>query len=943
MQEATYHELARIEHKTKARVYAKHGMHGKAESHKLRAAHHANFGTLVSTKRDALPISAHGRSLFRTLKDDERLLAQQRDKLRQLKEKAAGAPARLNAAWDEARPDSIIEYDNAGPSSFVDEIKAPSSPHTRTQSSTVRKSPPGDAQIRPDTRGMQENHTHSLVAVPYKLLLEQAQQAHGDASKSELRRRKLVYRQVLDKLQTVSERPISAQISRQVTIGEIADRFGTEAETIMAHIKHAEDESIEASSARKSTHLRKIESKYFPNGWDESGSADLRLVPYFAFFGLSDEIEAPSSPQTRTQSSTVRKSPPGDAQIRPDTRGMQESHTHSLVAVPYTLLLKQARRDNASKSELERRRSVYYSVMRSLIGAFRSNRAPNYSGIWNAEATIGEIAQRFDKDTVAIMEYIQEAEDKSIESQSARNLTHLRKIQSTGFPDDRHTETGSVDLRSVSFHVFFGLADMPRDTTNADVEDSGSSQEQHKCILRYNNNARKCMKVAVSHEEPANAQCKYDPPLKRCKLTKACIFAENKCRLARHDEAPGAPDKGNCHLSKEGRCLKLKQSDEIPARIETGQTGAQRKRSNKESDAGAPARRSGQVRSCMLSTDAGAHGKRPKCRVAPENYIPKTEDGVCTYNTNSGRCGLVKASGCMLSETGRCKKAPRDHQLTEDDKRECKMYENGRCMRTLYEHQRQTRYIREEHKRREFDIGDERREAAERAAIDSEPDAPLSDEDEADDSDEDEAGDSDEEHVQPAYDSYEDEADDSEEEPVQPVQKRKAAKGRLMVEDDDDDDESEQTRAQRKAAAATAKEKRKREAAERAQREAREKARKAEAAARTSQMWDTYLEKEHLTKTQEEHPADVTKALRALGLNKLPTQADARRAFMELNKGHPDEMLRREMMQRKKDQQGDEMQRSIPTQEEKEKQLLRFKEDLSHWQVIRRHLKSMNR
>jgi hypothetical protein len=44
MQEATYHELARIEHATKARVYAKHGMHGKAESHKLRAAHHASFG-----------------------------------------------------------------------------------------------------------------------------------------------------------------------------------------------------------------------------------------------------------------------------------------------------------------------------------------------------------------------------------------------------------------------------------------------------------------------------------------------------------------------------------------------------------------------------------------------------------------------------------------------------------------------------------------------------------------------------------------------------------------------------------------------------------------------------------------------------------------------------------------------------------------------------------
>jgi hypothetical protein len=124
MQEATYHELARIEHATKARVYAKHGMHGKAASHKLRAAHHASFGTPVSTKKDALPISAQGRSLFRTLQGDSRLLVQQRDKLRQLKEKAVSNvyendPASLNAAWDEALPDSIIEHDDAGADSYV--------------------------------------------------------------------------------------------------------------------------------------------------------------------------------------------------------------------------------------------------------------------------------------------------------------------------------------------------------------------------------------------------------------------------------------------------------------------------------------------------------------------------------------------------------------------------------------------------------------------------------------------------------------------------------------------------------------------------------------------------------------------------------------------------------------------------------------------------------
>jgi hypothetical protein len=44
MQEATYHELARLEHAAKANVYARHGMYRKAESHELRAAHHSNFG-----------------------------------------------------------------------------------------------------------------------------------------------------------------------------------------------------------------------------------------------------------------------------------------------------------------------------------------------------------------------------------------------------------------------------------------------------------------------------------------------------------------------------------------------------------------------------------------------------------------------------------------------------------------------------------------------------------------------------------------------------------------------------------------------------------------------------------------------------------------------------------------------------------------------------------
>ena len=52
MHEATYHELARLEHATKARVYARHGMYGRAESHQLRAAYHASFGAHAPSPRE---------------------------------------------------------------------------------------------------------------------------------------------------------------------------------------------------------------------------------------------------------------------------------------------------------------------------------------------------------------------------------------------------------------------------------------------------------------------------------------------------------------------------------------------------------------------------------------------------------------------------------------------------------------------------------------------------------------------------------------------------------------------------------------------------------------------------------------------------------------------------------------------------------------------------
>ena len=49
----TYHELARLEHATKAGVYARHGMRRKAESHAHRAAYHAyhaSFGMILGRR-----------------------------------------------------------------------------------------------------------------------------------------------------------------------------------------------------------------------------------------------------------------------------------------------------------------------------------------------------------------------------------------------------------------------------------------------------------------------------------------------------------------------------------------------------------------------------------------------------------------------------------------------------------------------------------------------------------------------------------------------------------------------------------------------------------------------------------------------------------------------------------------------------------------------------
>jgi hypothetical protein len=44
MDDATYHALARHEHEVKARVYARHGLYRRADSHLDRAAYHASFG-----------------------------------------------------------------------------------------------------------------------------------------------------------------------------------------------------------------------------------------------------------------------------------------------------------------------------------------------------------------------------------------------------------------------------------------------------------------------------------------------------------------------------------------------------------------------------------------------------------------------------------------------------------------------------------------------------------------------------------------------------------------------------------------------------------------------------------------------------------------------------------------------------------------------------------
>jgi len=55
MDDATYHALARHEHEVKARVYAKHGLFRRADSHLDRADYHASFGAKSTPKRPKEP------------------------------------------------------------------------------------------------------------------------------------------------------------------------------------------------------------------------------------------------------------------------------------------------------------------------------------------------------------------------------------------------------------------------------------------------------------------------------------------------------------------------------------------------------------------------------------------------------------------------------------------------------------------------------------------------------------------------------------------------------------------------------------------------------------------------------------------------------------------------------------------------------------------------
>jgi hypothetical protein len=223
-------------------------------------------------------------------------------------------------------------------------------------------------------------------------------------------------------------------------------------------------------------------------------------------------------------------------------------------------------------------------------------------------------------------------------------------------------------------------------------------------ITRQANGARKCRKRTKDDTQPESDQCLYEEG-KGCVLNKErvfCVLSEkrrNTCRRARAGDIASDEDRMHCEPDAQNLCQYKSAESE-----EEGPASPRREHTLEEAGSYAMTRRQhhragsgkGQTRQCILQNGGPMQeGQRRRCVFAAAGQkATYLDEAACTLSESGKRCQLtqyLKGGGCMLSNSGRCKKAPRNYEPTDTDQLECKMYDDGKCRRTAYETQRDVR------------------------------------------------------------------------------------------------------------------------------------------------------------------------------------------------------------------------------------------------------------
>lgn len=283
---------------------------------------------------------------------------------------------------------------------------------------------------------------------------------------------------------------------------------------------------------------------------------------------------------------------------------------------------------------------------------------------------------------------------------AAHRVSAPRRRESTGEFTNENDAPGGADAGKSRPHS------APPSKMSAMAVTSLLNPEGVTCaITRQKNGARKCRKRTENDNEPESDQCLYQEG-KGCVLNKNkvfCVLSEkrkNTCRRARAGDIESDEDRMYCKADEQNLCQYI--SEESEEGIESPESsrsehtleeaGSYAMTSSEHHRAGSGP---GQARRCVLKQMGPIkEGQRKRCVFAAkgEAVLP-LDELACTLSESGKRCQLreyAKGGGCMLSKRGRCKKAPRNYELTDVDQSECKMY-GGKCLRTAYETQREVR------------------------------------------------------------------------------------------------------------------------------------------------------------------------------------------------------------------------------------------------------------